>query len=63
MSSDIQRQLGDQGETLDYFSSACDESTGPSDTAQLQIILRGVDDDMNETEELLDLQSRKGQTR
>lgn len=34
-----------------------------SDTAQLLIFLRGVDDDMNITEELLDLHSLKGQTR
>ena len=60
--SDIQRQLGDRGVTFDYFSLACDESTDASDTAQLLIFLRGVDDDMNVIEELLDLQSLKGQT-
>ena len=49
--------------TFDYFSLACDESTDASDTAQLLIFLRGVDDDMKVTEELLDLQSLKGQTR
>ena len=63
ISSDIHRQLGDRGVTFDYFSLACDESTDASDTAQLLIFLRGVDDDMNVTEELLDLQSLKGQTR
>lgn len=40
---------------FDYFSLACDESTDASDTAQLMIFLV--------TEELLDLQSLKGQTR
>ena len=63
ISSDIQRQLGDRGEAFDYFSLACDESTDASDTAQLLIFLRGVDNNMNITEELLDLQSMKGQTR
>lgn len=63
ISSDIQRQLGDRGVAFDYFSLACDESTDASDTAQLLIFLRGVDDNMNVTEELLDLQSLKGQTR
>jgi len=62
ISSDIQRQLGGRGEAFDYFSLACDESTDASDTAQLLIFLRGVDN-MNITEELLDLQSMKGQTR
>ena len=41
-----------------FFSLACDESTDTSDTAQL-LILRGVDAEMNITEELLDLQSLK----
>ena len=63
ISSDIKRQLGDRGEAFDYFSLACDESTDVSDTAQLLIFLRGVDNNMNITEELLDLQSMKGQTR
>ncbi|CAM1292725.1 Uncharacterised protein r2_g183 [Pycnogonum litorale] len=63
ISSDIQRQLGDRGGAFDYFSLACDESTDASDTAQLLIFLRGVDDNMNVTEELLDLKSLKGQTR
>ena len=63
ISSDIKRQVGDKGADFDFFSIACDESTDRSDTAQLLIFLRGVDDDMNITEELLDLQSLKGQTR
>ena len=46
-----------------FFSLACDESTETSDTAQLLKFLKGVDHDMNITEELLDLQSLKGQRR
>lgn len=61
--SDIRRQLVDRGVAFDYFSLACDESTDVSDTAELLIFLRRVDDNMNVTEELLDLKSLKGQTR
>ncbi|GAA6225846.1 general transcription factor II-I repeat domain-containing protein 2-like [Lates japonicus] len=61
ISSDIKRQLGAKGAAFDFLSLACDESTDAS--AQLLIFLRGVDDDMNVTEELLDLQSLKDQTR
>ena len=63
LSADINRQVNDKGVKFDFFSIACDESTDRSDTAQLLIFLRGVDNDMNITEELLDLQSLKGQTR
>ncbi len=63
ISSDIKRQLGAKGVDFDFFSIACDESTDASDTTQLLIFLRGVDDEMNVTEELLDLQSLTDQTR
>lgn len=63
ISSDIRRQVGDREVAFDYFSLACDESTNASDNALLLIFSRGVDDNMNLTEELLDLQSLKGQTR
>lgn len=63
ISSDIKRQVSERGGNFDYFSLACDESTDLSDTAQLLIFLRGIDDDMNITEELLHLKSLKGQTR
>lgn len=63
ISLDIKRQLAAKGAELDFFSLACDESTDASDTAQLLIFLRGVDNDMNVSEELLDLQSMKDHTR
>lgn len=63
ISSDIRRQLTSKGVDFDFFSVACDESTDLSDTAQLLIFMRGVDDEMNVTEELLDLQSLTDQTR
>ena len=44
-------------------SCAAPGGTDASDTAQLLIFWRGVDDDMNVTEELLDLQNLEGQTR
>lgn len=47
----------------ELFLLACNECTDASDTIQLLIFLRGVDDEMNVTEELLDLQSLKDQTR
>ncbi|XP_073670885.1 general transcription factor II-I repeat domain-containing protein 2 [Paramisgurnus dabryanus] len=63
ISSDIKKQVTKRGHKFDNFSLACDESTDISDTAQLLIFLRGIDEDMNITEELLDLKSIKGQTR
>ncbi|KAL6485494.1 hypothetical protein MHYP_G00048860 [Metynnis hypsauchen] len=63
ISSDIKRQLEAKGVEFDFFSLACDEGTDASDTAQLLTFLRGVDNDMNVSEELLDLQSLKDQTR
>ncbi|KAM4694222.1 general transcription factor II-I repeat domain-containing protein 2-like [Discoglossus pictus] len=63
ISSDIKRQLTSKGVDFYFFSVACDDSTDLSDTAQLLIIMRGVDDEMNVTEELLDLQSLTDQTR
>ncbi|XP_073470399.1 general transcription factor II-I repeat domain-containing protein 2-like [Aquarana catesbeiana] len=63
ISSDIKRQLTSKGVDFDFFSIACDESMDLSDTVQLLIFMRGVDDEMNVTEELLDLQSLTDQTR
>ncbi|XP_063781329.1 general transcription factor II-I repeat domain-containing protein 2A-like [Pseudophryne corroboree] len=63
VSSDIKRQLEAKGVEFNFFSLACDESTNAADTAQLLICLRGVDNEINVSEELLDLQSLKDQTR
>uniref|UniRef100_A0A3P9MHA2 SPIN-DOC-like zinc-finger domain-containing protein n=1 Tax=Oryzias latipes TaxID=8090 RepID=A0A3P9MHA2_ORYLA len=58
----IKRQLEVKGAKFEFFSLACDESTDASNTAQLLIFLRGVDRDMNVSEELLELQGLTGQT-
>ena len=47
---------------FDFYLIACDESTDATDTAQLLIILQGIDDNFCITEELLDLSSLKGTT-
>ncbi|GFV20198.1 uncharacterized protein TNCV_4194961 [Trichonephila clavipes] len=43
-----------------YFSLALDETSDINDTAQLAIFIRGVDSQMNSTEELFELVSLKG---
>ncbi|GFU86916.1 general transcription factor II-I repeat domain-containing protein 2A [Trichonephila clavipes] len=45
-----------------YFSLALDETSDIKDTAQLAILIRGVDRQMNITEKLLELVSLKGTT-
>ncbi|GFY55447.1 general transcription factor II-I repeat domain-containing protein 2 [Trichonephila inaurata madagascariensis] len=45
-----------------YFSLALDETSDINDAAQLAIFIRGVDSQMNITEELLELESLKGTT-
>ena len=45
-----------------YFSLALDETTDIKDTAQLAIFIRGVDSEMNITEEFLDVISLKDTT-
>lgn len=47
---------------FDFCSIACEESTDATDTEQLLVCLRGVDDHFGCTEELLDMMSLKGTT-
>ncbi|GAA6095214.1 general transcription factor II-I repeat domain-containing protein 2-like [Tachysurus ichikawai] len=64
VSSDINRQLEAKAvKEFDFFSLSGDESTDTFDTAQLLIFLRAVDNEMIVSENLLDLQSLKDQTR
>lgn len=62
LSANIKLQLSDKASSLDFYSIACDESTDATDTAQLLIFLRGVDENFGITEELLGLKSLKGTT-
>ena len=45
-----------------YFSLALDESTDVTDTAQLLVFVRGVDEEFQTTQELAGLASLHGQT-
>lgn len=62
IASNLSTQLKQRIETFKYFSATLDESTDRSDTAQLLIFIRGVDDEFNITEELACMQSLKGKT-
>ena len=44
------------------YSLALDESTDISDTAQLSVFIRGIDNNVQVTEEVCGLASMKGQT-
>lgn len=59
LSANLKLQLRDKACAFDFYSIACDESTDATDTAQLLIFLRGVDNFCC-TEELLDMMSLKG---
>lgn len=55
LSDDIERSVKSVATNFVYFSIALDESTDNSDTAQLAIMVRGVDEQFNVTEDLLNL--------
>ncbi|CAH1173813.1 unnamed protein product [Phaedon cochleariae] len=55
-------QLREKAQLFEWFSIATDESTDVSDTAQLLIFVRGIDENFNVCEELLQLCSLKGTT-
>jgi hypothetical protein len=62
MADDIKKSLKEEIAILEAFSVVMDDSTDASDTAQLSIFIRGVDEDFNRKEELLALQPLKGAT-
>jgi len=62
ISENIQKQLKEKIQNFQHFSIALDESTDVVDTAQLLIFIRGVDFDLNVTEELAALCSLHGST-
>ena len=62
LGEDIEGKLKDYLSTCDHYSLALDESTDQGDTAQLVIFIRGIDENLNVTEEMLDLCHMKGTT-
>ncbi|XP_052121419.1 general transcription factor II-I repeat domain-containing protein 2-like [Frankliniella occidentalis] len=62
ISADLEGQLRHKCSKFVFFSLALDESTDVVDTAQLAIFVRGVDEAMVVTEELLTLVPLKGTT-
>lgn len=44
LSANLKLQLRDKASAFNFYSIACDESIDATDTAQLLIVLRGVDD-------------------
>ena len=62
MGEDIEGKLKDYLSTCDHYSLALDESTDQGDTAQLVIFIRGIDENLSVTEEMLDLCHMKGTT-
>ena len=62
LAGDICDTLKDKVKNFVSWSFAIDESTYEKDTAQLAIFMKGVYKELNETEELLSLQSMKDTT-
>ena len=62
LGEDIEGKLKDYLSTCDHYSFALDESTDQGDTAQLVIFIIGIDENLNVTEEMLDLCHMKGTT-
>lgn len=55
MGDNVKTQLRKRAEEFVWYSLALDESTDVTDISQLAIFIRGVDQNMNITEELLDM--------
>lgn len=62
ISNEIILKLRDRIRDFKYFSLAFDESTDISDSAQLVVFLRGVNESFQVTEKMLNLISFKGTT-
>ena len=60
--NDFHEQLVRAAQNFEAFSVALDESTGVTDTAFCAVFIRGVDENLNVTEESLDLLPMKGTT-
>ena len=62
LSSDIYDQLCEKAKCISAYSVALHETTDITDTAQLAIYVRGVDDNFELMEELLTVIPMHGQT-
>uniref|UniRef100_A0A4X2KNG3 SPIN-DOC-like zinc-finger domain-containing protein n=1 Tax=Vombatus ursinus TaxID=29139 RepID=A0A4X2KNG3_VOMUR len=62
ISNNLNDQLNQKTNEFSYYSLAMEESTDLTDTAQLLIFIRGVDENFEVTEELAGLYSMLGQT-
>ena len=62
LAGDVCDTLKDKVKNFVSWSFAIDESTDAKDTAQLAVFIKGVDKELNETEELLSLQCMKDTT-
>ena len=62
MACHLEDALAENINKFSHFSLALDESTDINDTAQLAVFIRGVTDDFEVKEELLDLSSMKSTT-
>ena len=58
----ITEQLCHKAMQFSYYSLAIDESTDSTDMAQLLVFVRGIDDNFNESEELVGMQSMQIRT-
>uniref|UniRef100_A0A8P4KFQ5 SPIN-DOC-like zinc-finger domain-containing protein n=1 Tax=Dicentrarchus labrax TaxID=13489 RepID=A0A8P4KFQ5_DICLA len=63
MAEDIRGQIVQRAGRFSAFSIACDESTDISDSAQLLVFLRGVNEDFEVCQELAGLETLKGTTK
>ncbi|KAK0155945.1 General transcription factor II-I repeat domain-containing protein 2 [Merluccius polli] len=63
MAEDIRGQIVQRAGRFSAFSIACDESTDISDSAQLLVFLRGVNEDLEVCQELAGLETLKGTTK
>ena len=62
IADDLSLPLTEKIKAFQYYSIAIDESTDISQTAQLAIFIRGIDNDFLDTEELLDIYPMQGRT-